>query len=144
MKKWRGQNIRGIASLALCVTWCCGAASSLLRPTYTIHLVSAFMAPLAWLAAAVFHIAIWTRHSAAPILYLAIYWALTTISAMSILRQNFVLGATLNHVEIYIQVASMLLSFTVSTVDCICFYDEVSTRWLLTTHLSTYMNTSQI
>ncbi|XP_035436877.2 ATP-binding cassette sub-family C member Sur-like [Spodoptera frugiperda] len=128
-KRWRGQNVRGIASLVLGVAWCCDAAVALLRPADTVRLVAALMAPWSWLAAAAFHVALWTRRSAAPILYLSIYWMLATISAGTILWQHFVKGAATDHVELYIQGVSLLMTFLISTVDCICFYDEVTKRF---------------
>jgi hypothetical protein len=132
-KRWRGQNIRGIATLALGAVWCCGAAAASLRPSRSVPLVSLTMAPLAWLAAAALHLALWTRRSAAPVLYLALYWFLTAASAAAILYHNFAKASTKNiiHVEIYIQGTSLVLSLMISAVDCVCFYDEVClfVRW---------------
>ncbi|KAF9410974.1 hypothetical protein HW555_010106 [Spodoptera exigua] len=128
-KRWRGQNVRGIASLVLGVAWCCDAAAALLRPADTVRLVAALMAPWSWLAAAAFHVALWTRRSAAPILYLSIYWMLAAISAGTILWQHFVKGAATNHVELYVQGVSLLMTLLISTVDCVCFYDEVTKRF---------------
>ncbi|XP_028037616.1 ATP-binding cassette sub-family C member Sur-like isoform X1 [Bombyx mandarina] len=125
-KNWRAQNVRGVASLALFGIWCCGAAAALLRRTDTVRLVSALMAPLAWIAAACFHVALWNRQSSAPILYLAIYWSLSAVSAASILWQHIRVGAEVNHIELYIQGASLLLSLTISAVDCACFYEVVT------------------
>lgn len=128
-KRWRGQNVRGIASLVLGVAWCCDAAAALLRPADTVRLVAALMAPWSWLAAAAFHVALWTRRSAAPILYLSIYWMLATISAGTILWQHFIKGAATNHVELYVQGVSLLMTLLISSVDCVCFYDEVTKRF---------------
>lgn len=124
-KRWRGQNIRGIASLVLAVAWCCDAAAAALRPAHTVRLVAALMAPWSWLAAAAFHVALWTRRSAAPILYLAIYWMLATISAASILWQHSIANASSTHIELYLQGVSFLMTLLIATVDCVCFYDEV-------------------
>lgn len=126
-KRWRGQSFRGVASLILGAVWCCGAAVALLRPADTVQLVASLMAPLAWLAAALFHVALWSRHTTAPILYLAIYWLLSASASAAILYQHIatVSGVTTNHMQIYIQGLSMLLSALLSAVDCICFYDEV-------------------
>lgn len=124
-KRWRCQNVRGVASLAIAVVWCCGAATVSLRPAETVPLVAGLMAPLAWLAAAALHIALWTRRSAAPILYLAVYWLLAAVSSAAILWQHLFTDASPNHVEVYIQILSMLLALLISAVDCICFYDEV-------------------
>lgn len=133
-KRWRGQNVRGIASLILGATWCCDAAAAMLRRADTVRLVAALMAPLSWLAAAVFHVALWTRRSAAPILYLAIYWMLATISAATILWQHFITGPSSTHIELYIQGVSLLMTLLISVVDCVCFYDEVT----LFHHILTY------
>ncbi|KAM3963463.1 LOW QUALITY PROTEIN: sulfonylurea receptor [Aphomia sociella] len=127
-KRWRGQNARGVASLLLGITWCCGAAAAFLRPAETVYLVSAVMAPLAWLAASAFHMALWSRRSGAPILYLAIYWLLTATSTAAILWKHIETEATLNHIELYIQAVSTVLALFISGVDCICFYDEVAKR----------------
>lgn len=124
-KRWRGQNVRGIASLVLGVAWCCDAAAAMLRPADTVRLVAALMAPWSWLAAATFHVALWTRRSAAPILYLAIYWILATISAGTILWEHFVTGAAPTHIELYVQGVSLLMTLLIFAVDCVCFYDEV-------------------
>lgn len=125
-KRWRGQNVRGVASLVLGAAWCCDAAAALLRPTETVRIVAALMGPLSWLAAAVFHVVLWTRRSAAPILYLAIYWMLAAASSATILWQHILAGASLDHVEIYIHGISLLMVVLISVVDCMCFYDEVS------------------
>ncbi|XP_072943840.1 ATP-binding cassette sub-family C member Sur [Epargyreus clarus] len=125
---WRAQNIRGVASIALGVTWCCGAAAATLRPYETVHLVASLMAPLAWLAAAALHVALWTRRSTAPILYLALYWLLSTASSAFILYKHMRLGASLMSIEKYIHALATLLALCVCGVDCICFYDEVSKR----------------
>lgn len=100
---------------------------ALLRPTDTVRLVASLMAPMAWLAAAVFHVALWTGHNTAPILYLAIYWLLSACASAAILYQHLatVSVVTANHMQIYIQGLSMLLTALLSAVDCICFYDEV-------------------
>ncbi|KOB78708.1 putative ATP-binding cassette transporter sub-family C member 8 [Operophtera brumata] len=131
IKRWRGQNFRGIASLILGAVWCCGAAMALLRPADTVRLVASLMAPLAWLAAAVFHVALWSRHTTANILYLAIYWLLSAAASAAILYQHIatVPGKTSNHMQIYIQGLSMLLSALISAVDCRCFYDEIINRY---------------
>lgn len=113
----------------LAAAWCCDAAAALLRPADTVRLVAALMAPWSWLAAAAFHVALWTRRSAAPILYLAIYWMLAAASAGSILWQHLVTGAATTHVELYTQGVSLLMALLISVVDCICFYDEVTKRF---------------
>ncbi|PZC84367.1 hypothetical protein B5X24_HaOG200320 [Helicoverpa armigera] len=128
-KRWRGQNVRGVASLVLAAAWCCDAAAALLRPADTVRLVAALMAPWSWLAAAAFHVALWTRRSAAPILYLAVYWMLAAASAGSILWQHLVTGAATTHVELYTQGVSLLMALLISVVDCVCFYDEVTKRF---------------
>lgn len=96
-----------------------------------MRLVASLMAPIAWLAAAIFHVTLWTRHTSAPILYLAIYWLLSASASAAILYQHIatVSGVTSNHMQIYIQGFSMLLSALLSVVDCICFYDEVKSLW---------------
>lgn len=98
------------------------------------------MAPLAWLAAAALHIALWTRRSAAPILYLAVYWLLAAVSSASILWQQLLTDASPNHVEVYIQCLSMLLTLLISAVDCICFYDEVILCFSLVSNKFTSIN----
>lgn len=128
-KSWRGQNVRGIASLVLVAAWCCDAGATLLRPAQTVHIVAALMAPLSWIAAAAFHVALWTRHSAAPVLYLAIYWMLAAVSSATILWQQFLAGASMTDVEVYIQGVSLLMTLLISVVDCVCFYDEVTKRF---------------
>ncbi|CAB3242093.1 unnamed protein product [Arctia plantaginis] len=128
-KRWRGQNVRGVASLVLGAAWCCDAAAALLRPADTVRIVAALMGPLSWLAAAVFHIALWTRRSAAPILYLAIYWMLAAASSATILWQHILAGASSNNIEIYTQGISLLMIVLISVVDCVCFYDEVRKRF---------------
>ncbi|XP_049867154.1 ATP-binding cassette sub-family C member 3 [Pectinophora gossypiella] len=127
-RRWRGQNVRGVASVALGAAWCCGAAAACLRPGDTVQLVGAVLAPLAWLAAAALHVALWTRRSAAPILYLAVYWFLTAISSAAILWQHLSTDPSPKHIELYIQGATVLLALIISVVDCICFYDEVTKR----------------
>lgn len=124
-RQWRGQNARGAASLVVGASWCLGAAAGSLRPAATVRLVALTMAPLAWLAAAALHVALWTRRSAAPLLYLAIYWLLSAASAAGIIYQNLSTKASPNHIELYIQGLSMFLSLLISVVDSICFYDEV-------------------
>lgn len=124
--RWRGQDVRGVASLALGVIWCCGAAAASLRPANTVRLVAALMAPLAWLAAAAMHVSLWSRRLTAPILYLVIYWLLTSTVSGTIVYHFLLIGASSNHVEIYIHGAGTLLAFIISVVDCLCFYDEVS------------------
>ncbi|XP_068629390.1 ATP-binding cassette sub-family C member 9 [Battus philenor] len=125
---WRGQNVRGAASLALAVTWCCGVAVSLLRPSDTVRLVYSIVTLLSWFAAAALHVLLWSRHAAAPVLYLAIYWLLTSATAASILWQRLLTGASSVHVELYIQGLTAILSLLISIVDCVCFYDEVTKR----------------
>lgn len=132
-KRWRGQNVRGAASLVVGAAWCFGAAAGSLRPAATVRLVALTMPPLAWLAAAALHVALWTRRSTAPLLYLAIYWLLSAASAAGILYQNLTTKAAPNHIELYIQGTSMFLSLLISVVDCICFYDEVK-------HFNTHIN----
>ncbi|XP_026757827.2 ATP-binding cassette sub-family C member Sur [Galleria mellonella] len=127
-KRWRGQTTRGIASLILGITWCCGAAAACLRPAQTVYLVSAVIAPLAWLAAAALHVVLWSRRSAAPILYLAVYWLLSAISTVAILWKHIKTEVKLNHIDLYIQAVSTILAVFISGVDCICFYDEVTKR----------------
>lgn len=91
-----------------------------------MRLVSALMGPLAWLAAEALHVALWTHRSAAPVLYLAVYWLLAAVSAAAILWQHLITDARTNHIELYIQGISVFLALLISAVDCICFYDEVS------------------
>ncbi|XP_026329931.1 ATP-binding cassette sub-family C member Sur-like isoform X2 [Hyposmocoma kahamanoa] len=141
-KQWRCQNVRGVASLALAVVWCCGAATASLRPAETVQLVAGLMAPLAWLAAAALHIALWTRRSAAPILYLAVYWLLAAVSSAAILWQHLFTDAAPNYVEVYVQCLSMLLALLISAVDCICFYDEVTKRYQSHQKPTTDVNTT--
>lgn len=122
---WRAQNIRGVASIALGVTWCFGAAAATLRPYDTVHLVASLMPPLAWLAAAALHVSLWTRRSTAPILYLAIYWLLSTASSAFILYKHMRMEPSAMSIEKYIHALATLLALCVCGVDCICFYDEV-------------------
>ncbi|CAG9585546.1 unnamed protein product [Danaus chrysippus] len=124
--RWRYQNVRGIASLALGVIWCCGGAAASLRPADTVSLVAALMPPLAWLSAATLHVSLWTRRSSAPILYLAIYWLLSAASSASILYQLVQVENASKNIEFYIHGASMLLTSIIAVIDCICFYDEMS------------------
>lgn len=132
IKRWRGQDFRGITSLVLGAVWCCGAASALLRPAETVGLVASLMAPLAWLAAAVFHVALWTRHTTAPILYLSVYWLLSASVSAAILYEHIAVvpGIKSNHMQLYIQGLSMVLSTLLAAVDSVCFYDEVRVRLL--------------
>ncbi|KAJ0180469.1 hypothetical protein K1T71_003873 [Dendrolimus kikuchii] len=123
---WPCQNIRGVISLALGAIWSCGAAAALLRPSATLTLTAALMAPLAWLAAAAFHVTLRIRRSGAPILYLAIYWLLSGVSAAFILWKLIITGATAYHIEVYIQATSLLLTTSLSAIDCISFYYEVT------------------
>lgn len=111
--------------------WCCGAAAGSLRPAATASLVALTLAPLAWLAATALHVALWTRRSAAPLLYLAIYWLLAATSAAGILYQNLSTKASPYHTELYIQGISLVLSLLIAGVDCVCFYDEVTTKIIL-------------
>ncbi|XP_063821698.1 ATP-binding cassette sub-family C member Sur-like [Ostrinia nubilalis] len=127
-KRWRGQNVRGAATLTVGAAWCCGAAAGSLRPAATVALVSLTLAPLAWLAATALHVALWTRRSAAPLLYLAIYWLLAAASSAGILYQNLATTASPNHIELYIQGISLVLSLVTAGVDSVCFYDEVTKR----------------
>ncbi|RVE50110.1 hypothetical protein evm_005316 [Chilo suppressalis] len=127
-KRWRGQTVRGTASLALGAVWCCSAAAASLRRGRTVALVSATIAPLGWLAAAALHTALWTRRSAAPLLYLAVYWLLSATSAAAIFYQSITTKASSEHVDVFIQGLSMVLSLIISGVDCFCFYEEVSKR----------------
>ncbi|XP_023943030.2 multidrug resistance-associated protein 1 [Bicyclus anynana] len=126
--RWRGQNIRGVASLILGVTWCIGAAAASLRPGNTVRLVSALMPPLSWLASAALHISLWTRRSSAPILYLAIYWLLSAGTSAAILYNNLLPGVVPNVIDVCVQGCATILCLIVSGVDCICFYDEVTKR----------------
>lgn len=123
--------MRGTTSLVLGVTWCCGVAGALLRPSETVRLVYAIVTLLAWLASAVLHVLLWSRRTAAPILYLAIYWLLTAIAAASILWRHVLSNATSTHVEVYIQGLTTVLAFIMSFVDCVCFYDEVNNVHIL-------------
>ncbi|CAH0748153.1 unnamed protein product [Diatraea saccharalis] len=127
-KRWRGQTVRGTASLVLGAAWCCGAAAASLRRSRTVALVAATMAPLGWLAAAALHISLWTRRSAAPLLYLAIYWLLSAVSATAIFYQSFTTKDCYKYVDLYVQALTMVLSLIIAGVDCICFYDEVTKR----------------
>lgn len=127
---WRYQNVRGIASLTLGVIWCCGGAAASLRPADTVSLVAALMPPLAWLSAAALHVSLWTRRSSAPILYLAIYWLLSAASSASVLYQLVQVENTSKNIEFYIHGTAMLLTSIIALIDCICFYDEVSTLLL--------------
>ncbi|CAH2259124.1 jg9979 [Pararge aegeria aegeria] len=126
--RWRGQNIRGIASLLLGVTWLCGAAKAALRPDDTVRLVSALMPPLSWLASAALHVSLWTRRSSSPLLYLAIYWFLSAASSGTILYYNLLPGVEPNVIEISAQGVATVLCLIISGVDCLCFYDEVTKR----------------
>ncbi|XP_045785770.1 ATP-binding cassette sub-family C member 9-like isoform X2 [Maniola jurtina] len=126
--RWRGQNVRGIASLVLGVTWCCGAAAASVRAADTVRLVAALMPPLSWLASAALHVSLWTRRSSAPVLYLAIYWLLSAASSGAVLYNNLLPGGTLNVIEVYVQGVAMILCLIISGVDCLCFYDEVTKR----------------
>lgn len=123
--RWRSQNIRGVVSLVLAAAWCCGAAAASLR-TDTLRLVAALMPPLSWLSAAALHVALWTRRSSAPLLYLAIYWLLAAASSGAILYNNLLPGVTPNVIEVYVHGVAMCLCLVLSGVDCLCFYDEVS------------------
>ncbi|XP_050344711.1 ATP-binding cassette sub-family C member Sur-like isoform X2 [Nymphalis io] len=126
--KWQWQNTRGIVSLTLGVVWCCVAASGSLRPGHTMRLVASLMAPLSWLAAAAMHITLWTRRSTAPILYLAIYWLLSSASSATITYRFLLVGVPHNHVEVYLHGVGIFLAFIMSGVDWLCFYDEVTKR----------------
>lgn len=130
-KQWRGQDVRGVASLALGIVWCCGAGAAMLRPAATVQLVAALMAPLAWLAAAAFHLALAARRTTAPVLYLVIYWLLASASSAAILFQHLTTDPSPTHLQIYIQGISAVLALVLSTVDCVCFYDEVISTFLL-------------
>ncbi|CAK1581990.1 unnamed protein product [Parnassius mnemosyne] len=125
---WRLQNVRGTISLALGVVWCCWTAAAFLRPSETVRLVTALIALLAWFAATGLHVLLWSRRSAAPILYLALYWLLSAIAAASILWRHLASGVSTIHVELYIQGVTTVLAFLMSSVDCVCFYDEVTKR----------------
>lgn len=114
--------------------WCCGAAAGSLRPATTVPLVALTLAPLAWLAATALHIALWTRRSAAPLLYLAIYWLLAAASAAGILYQGLTTKSSPYHIGLYIQGVSLALSLLIAGVDCICFYDEVSSKRFILLH----------
>nr|XP_026495227.1 ATP-binding cassette sub-family C member Sur [Vanessa tameamea]XP_026495229.1 ATP-binding cassette sub-family C member Sur [Vanessa tameamea] len=135
--KWRWQNTRGIVSLALGVIWCCAAAAASLRPGNTVRLIASLMAPLSWLAAAAMHVALWTRRSTAPILYLAIYWSLSSASSATITYRFLLNVVPYNHVEVYLHGAGIFLAFIMSGVDWLCFYDEVTKRSLGRTKSST-------
>ncbi|XP_069365372.1 ATP-binding cassette sub-family C member 9-like isoform X2 [Maniola hyperantus] len=126
--RWRGQNVRGIASLVLGVAWCCGAAAASLRAADTVRLVAALMPPLSWLASAALHVSLWTRRSSSPVLYLAIYWLLSSASSGAILYNNLLPEVTPNVIEVCVQGVAMILCLIISGVDCLCFYDEVTKR----------------
>lgn len=98
-----------------------------------MRLVGALMGPLAWLAAAAMHVTLWTRRTTAPILYLAIYWLLTSASSGAIIHNFLLNGASHDYIEVYVYGVGMFLSFIMSVVDWLCFYDEVS---ILKTSLS--------
>ncbi|XP_022119948.2 ATP-binding cassette sub-family C member Sur [Pieris rapae] len=127
-KRWRLQNTRGITSLVLAVVWCCSAASASLRPAATVHLVASLMAPLSWLAAAALHVSLWKRRSAAPILYLGIYWFLASICSAAVLFENMKKENFVTHIEVYLQALCLFLTTIMTCVDCLCFYDEVVKR----------------
>lgn len=91
------------------------------------------MDPLAWLAAAAMHVTLWTRRTTAPILYLAIYWLLTSASSGAIIHNFLLNGASHDYIEVYVNGFGMFLAFIMSVVDWLCFYDEVS---ILKTSLS--------
>ncbi|XP_041976836.1 ATP-binding cassette sub-family C member 9-like [Aricia agestis] len=124
--RWRGQNTRGMATLVVGVAWLCGAAGGCLRPPHTVQLVGALLAPLSWLAAAVLHVAIWTRSLTAPILYLAIYWLLASASSASIVYY-YAMKSTMP-LEVYVHGVASTLALIVSVVDFICFFDEIRKR----------------
>ncbi|KAJ2952805.1 hypothetical protein O0L34_g7165 [Tuta absoluta] len=126
--RWRGQDVRGAASVVLAVTWWCSTAAACLRPAKTVQLVAGVLAPCAWLAAAALHVALWTRRSAAPVLYLAVYWLLVAVSSAAIFWQHISTEASPDHIELYIQAATTFLALVISAVDCICFYDEVTKK----------------
>ncbi|XP_073944088.1 sulfonylurea receptor isoform X3 [Choristoneura fumiferana] len=128
-KRWRGQNVRGVASLVLGAAQCCAAAAAALRPTRAAPLAAAALALPAWLLAATLHVALWTRRSAASLLYLAIYWMLIALSNAAILWECFENEPSPNHIEIYVYTVSMFMALIVSAVDCVCFYDEVTKRF---------------
>lgn len=114
-----------MASLALGVVWSLGAAVGLLRQEARTELAAALLAPIGWTAAAWLHVALWTRHCASPLLYLAVYWLL----AAAVSAASFWHDTTRLHpyaVDIYIQALSMTFSVVIAVVDCVCFYDEVS------------------
>ncbi|XP_038215201.1 ATP-binding cassette sub-family C member Sur [Zerene cesonia] len=124
--RWRCQNVRGITSIVLGVVWCCGAAAASLRPADTVYLVASLMAPLSWLAAAAFHVSLWTRRSLAPTLYLAVYWFLTTLSSAALLFEHSKRESFETHVEVYIQGLTLICAIVMGGADCLCFYDEVA------------------
>ncbi|XP_013182103.1 PREDICTED: ATP-binding cassette sub-family C member 8 [Papilio xuthus] len=125
--RWRGQNVRGTASLLLGVTWCCGLAAAALR-TDGVRLAHALAALLAWLAACALHLLLWWRRAAAPLLYLAIYWLLASAASAAVLWHHVLAGASYTHIQIYVQGFTIVLALVISTVDCLCFYDEVTKR----------------
>ncbi|XP_063359524.1 ATP-binding cassette sub-family C member Sur [Cydia amplana] len=127
-KRWRGQNVRGAASLVLGVAMILGAAASGLRPGLVVPLTAALLAPLAWLSAAALHVALWTRRSAASLLYLAIYWLLTAVSTAAVIWQQLETGLAPNQIEIYIHAVTLLMTIIMAGVDCVCFYDEITKR----------------
>ncbi|KAL4702536.1 hypothetical protein ACJJTC_001421, partial [Scirpophaga incertulas] len=128
-KHWRGQNVRGVASLILGVVWCCGAVAGSLRPARTVPLIALTLAPLGWLAAAALHVALWTRRSVAPVLYLAVYWLLAAAAAAAVLYQSLSSNTSKYDVALYIQGSSIVLALLISAVDCLCFYDEIAKRY---------------
>ncbi|KPJ15035.1 Canalicular multispecific organic anion transporter 2 [Papilio machaon] len=125
--RWRGQNVRGTASLLLGVTWCCGLAAAALRAD-GVRLAHALAALLAWLAACALHLLLWWRRAAAPLLYLAIYWLLASAAAAAVLWHHIHAGASYTHVQLYVQGFTIVLAFVISIVDWVCFYDEVTKR----------------
>lgn len=120
-----------MASLALGAAQCCAGAAAALRPARALPLAAAALALPAWLLAAALHVALWTRRSAASLLYLAIYWMLIALSDAVILWQCFENEPSPNRIEIYVYTVSTFMALTVSAVDCVCFYDEVTIILLL-------------
>lgn len=133
--------MRGTASLLLGVTWCCGVAAAALRAD-GVRLAHALAALLAWLAACALHLLLWWRRAAAPLLYLAIYWLLASVAAASVLWHQFLAGPSYTQVQLYVQGCTIVLALVISTVDCLCFYDEVSLTLLIVIYLY-YFSLSQ-
>ncbi|CAG9096741.1 unnamed protein product [Plutella xylostella] len=123
---WRGQNARGVASLALLAVWALGAAAAVLRASVRVSLAAALLAPAGGLAAAALHVALWSRRAAAPLLYLALYHLLAAAAAAARIYQHLHAGLDVQAIDLHIQALSFIFASIVAIVDCICFYDEVT------------------